>query len=160
MVKEKIPYQEAIDDFLAQERIAIAGVSRKGNLPANAIYQKFKDNGYQVFAINPQAAEVEGDPCYSSLAALPTQVDGLVIAGPPSATRGLIEECLNKGVSRVWIHSSIDKGSKDDAAVRYGQEKGLKVIPAGCPMMNLKGDIFHRCLYWMLKVGGKIPKTV
>ena len=30
---------EMVEDFLAQERIAVAGVSRKGDIPANSVYK-------------------------------------------------------------------------------------------------------------------------
>lgn len=45
-----------VADFLAQKRIAVAGVSRAKPSPANLIYNKLKGAGYQVFADNPNAA--------------------------------------------------------------------------------------------------------
>lgn len=60
--------KEAAQEFLAQKRIAVAGVSRQGDTAANAIYKKLRDSGYEVFPVNPNAAEVEGDRCYATLA--------------------------------------------------------------------------------------------
>lgn len=55
--------KQAAAEFLAQERIAVTGVSRnpQGH-GSNVVYQRLRDRGYQVFAINPQADRVEGDP--------------------------------------------------------------------------------------------------
>ena len=56
--------RDAADEFLAQHRIAVAGVSRDAKQPANLIYRRLRDTGHEVFAVNPNAGEVEGDPCY------------------------------------------------------------------------------------------------
>ena len=58
--------REAADEFLAQHRIAVAGVSRDGKQSANLIYRRLKDSGHEVFAVNPNADTVEGDRCYHS----------------------------------------------------------------------------------------------
>ena len=84
--------EEAVRDFLAQKRIAVAGVSRTSSEAANAIYQKLRGAGYQVFATNPQAEEVEGDVCYPDLAAIPGGVDGVVVATPPAAAEEIVRQ--------------------------------------------------------------------
>jgi len=61
----------AIDEFIAQPAVAIAGASRDGKKFGNAVYRDLKSKGYHVFAVNPNAAIIEGDPCYPSLSALP-----------------------------------------------------------------------------------------
>ena len=52
--------REAADEFLAQRRIAVAGVSRDTKQPANLIYRRLRGAGYETFAVNPNADEVEG----------------------------------------------------------------------------------------------------
>ena len=44
-----------VHDFLAQKRIAVAGVSRDNNHHpvANLIYQRLKRTGHDVFPVNP-----------------------------------------------------------------------------------------------------------
>ena len=76
--------KEKVDDFLAQKCIAVAGVSRqeKGSA-ANAIYQKLKSAGYEVFAMNPKTETVEGDRCYPDLKSIPGGVNGVVIVTRP-----------------------------------------------------------------------------
>ena len=46
---------EAVEDFLAHKRIAVAGVSRSGSEAYNLIYRKLPDAGSEVFAFNPNA---------------------------------------------------------------------------------------------------------
>ena len=61
-------FTEMGQEFLAHKRIAVAGVSRTPQNTANAIYRKLRDEGYEVFAVNPNADEVEGDRCYATIA--------------------------------------------------------------------------------------------
>ena len=42
-----------VEDFLAQEKIAVVGVSDKRETGCNLAYRKFKENGYTVSAVNP-----------------------------------------------------------------------------------------------------------
>ncbi len=149
--------EELTKDFLAQKRIAVAGVSRTENDAANAIYRKLRDNGYTVFAINPNADTVEGDPCYHDVKSIPGGVDGVVIVTKPEVTNQVVRECSEVGVTRVWMHKSFMGDSASEEAVRYCQEHGIAVIPAGCPMMFLAPDFGHRCMKWMMQVSGKLP---
>lgn len=148
--------QEAAQEFLAQKRIAVAGVSRKGDAAANGIYKKLRGSGYEVFPVNPNAAEVEGDKCYPTLTAIPGGVDGVVIGTAPGAAAQLVRECGALGIKRVWMHRSFGQGSVDDEAVRLCQELGLSVIPGSCPMMFCEPvDVAHKCMRWFLRVSGK-----
>lgn len=152
--------QDSVRDFLNQERIAVAGVSRAdGAQAANIVYRKLRSAGYKVFPVNPNATEVEGDTCYPDLAAVPHGVDALVIATPPAATDQLVRECAALGVSRVWMHRSFGAGSVSDSAVRYCREHNIAVIPGACPMMYCKPvDVGHKCMLWMLRLSGGLPK--
>lgn len=148
--------KEAAQEFLAQKRIAVAGVSRQGDAAANAIFKKLRQTGHQVFPVNPNATEVEGVHCYPNLTAIPGGVDGVVLAAPPSTAVSLVRECGALGIKRVWMHRSFGQGSVDDEAVRLCAELGLSVIPGSCPMMFCEPvDVAHKCLRWFLQVSGK-----
>jgi predicted CoA-binding protein len=69
--------REAAEDFLAQDRIAVAGVSRDSNQPANLIYRRLRETGRTVFAANPNANEVEGDRCYAAVTDIVGGVGGV-----------------------------------------------------------------------------------
>ncbi|MHC4550463.1 MAG: CoA-binding protein [Planctomycetota bacterium] len=153
--------QEVVDDFLAQKRIAVAGVSRRKHEAANAVYRKLRGAGYEVFPVNPNAAEVEGDRCYPDLASIPGGVDAVVAATAPAVTERIVRDCAALGIARVWMHRSFGRGSVSPAAVDLGREQGVTVIPGGCPMMFVKPvDLAHRCLCWVLRVTGGLPKQL
>ncbi|MCB0304129.1 MAG: CoA-binding protein [Calditrichaeota bacterium] len=151
--------QEKINDFLAQEKIAVAGVTRsRPNEAANTIYRKLKGAGYIVYALNPNTETVEGDACYPDLAHLPEAVDGVVAVTSPQQTEKLVQDCAAAGVRRVWMHRAFGPGSVSAAAVTFCRENHITLIAGACPMMYLAPvDIGHKCIRWFLGVTNKLP---
>jgi hypothetical protein len=152
---------ERIRDFLAQRRIAVTGISARRQLSGNLIYRKLKTAGYQVFAVHPSTATFDGDPCYRDLASIPGGVDGVVIVNRPEVTEAIVRQCAEAGVPRVWMHQSLMKAgtSVSPEAVRFCEAQGISVIAGACPMMYVRGaDVGHRCMRWMLRLTGGLPK--
>jgi predicted CoA-binding protein len=148
---------DLISDFVAQKRIAVAGVSRQSNRPANAIYRRLRDFGCDAFATNPNAEQVEGDACHPNLKSVPAELDGVVIVTHPTEAEGVVRECVELGIPRVWIHRSFGQGSVSDAAVDACHANGISVIVGGCPLMYYQPiDIGHRCVRWILKLRNRI----
>jgi len=151
--------KEAVSDFLAQERIAVAGVSRNGDAAANLIYRKLRDAGFQVFPVNPNAEEVQGDPCYSNVTSIPDGIDGVVIATQPQVTDQIVRGCAEAGITRIWMHRSFGAGSVSPEAVTFCRENNITVIPGGCPLMFCEPvDFGHKCMRWILNLTGGLPK--
>lgn len=155
--------KEAVDDFLSQKRIAVAGVSATRKLNGNMIYRKFRDSGYHVFAVNPNAETVEGDPCYHNLNSIAGGVDGVVIVTRPQETETIVAQCIQARVPRVWMHRSFKfiGNSVSELAVRSCRENGIAVIPGACPMMYLKPvDWKHLCLRETIRMFRKLPVPI
>ena len=150
-----------VQDFLAQKRLAVAGVSRNNSHhPAgNLIYQRLKTTGHQVFAVNPNMETFDGDRCYRDLRSIPGGVDGVVIITRPETTERIVRDCTDAGVRRVWMHQSIGKGTSVSAtAVEYCRQHNISVIAGACPMMFGPGvDFGHTCMRWALKLTGGLP---
>jgi uncharacterized protein len=153
--------REAAEVFLAQRRIAVAGVSRDSAQPANLVFRRLRDNGHEVFAVNPGAAEVEGATAYATVRDIPGGVDAVVIVTPRDAAVAVAADCVSAGVRHVWLHRGIGPGSSSDDAVALCREHGIAVIPGGCPnMFGATSDPGHRCLRVLLQAGGRIPRHV
>jgi predicted CoA-binding protein len=93
----------AATEFLDHKRIAVTGVSRTpGDHGSNVVYKRLRDRGYQVFAVNPNADEVEGDPSYPDLASIPDGVEAVVIATRPERAEATMRRVLRaRDPSRV-----------------------------------------------------------
>ena len=150
-----------VHEFLAQKRIAVAGVSRnRGHHPVgNLIYRRLKDTGHDVFPVNPHMGTFEGDRCYPDLQSIPGGVDGVVIVTRPEITQQIVHDCAAANVHRAWMHQSVGKGSSvSPEAVEYCGEHGISVIAGGCPMMfGPSVDFAHTCMRWLLKLTGGLP---
>jgi uncharacterized protein len=153
--------KEAAEQFLALKTIAVAGVSSTKKDAANYIFEKLRNSGYNVFAINPRVSEIDGYPCFPSLSALPDKPEGVVIATRPEVTLQIVKECAVLGIGHAWIHKSIDNGSYSSEAEQFCKENGIRLIPGGCPMMFCKPvDFPHKCIKWALGAMGKLPKKL
>jgi predicted CoA-binding protein len=151
----------AAEEFLAQDRIAVAGVSRDPKQPANLIYRRLRDTGHDVFAVNPNAAEVEGDTAFSSVSEIPGGVDGVVVVTPPDAAEAVVADAIAAGTERVWLHRGLGPGSSSPDAEQYCRDHGVEVIPGGCPcMFGATSDPGHRCMRVVLAATGKLPRSV
>jgi len=149
----------SIAGFLEGRRIAVAGVSRKGDVAANAVYRKLVEAGYEAFPVNPNAGEVEGVTCYPDVAAVPGPLDGVVVATHPSVSAAIVRQCANAGVKRVWFHRSFGAGSVADDAVAECERLGIEAIVGGCPLMFCEPvDFGHRCMRWWLQRKGSVPR--
>ena len=150
---------ESVATFLRGRRIAVAGVSRHPNQAANAVFRKLRGAGYEVCPINPKASEVEGARCYSDVAAVPGQLDGVVIATAPDISAQLVRQCSDHGVRHVWFHRSFGNGSVSEEAVRECHARKIDCIVGGCPLMFCDPvDFGHTCMRWWLQRLGRVPK--
>jgi len=154
--------REAATEFLAHERIAVTGVSRTADgHGGNVVYKRLRERGYDVFAVNPNADEVEGDPCYHDLRSIPGGVEGVVIATRPEDADETVRECAELGIERVWMHRGPGAGSVSETAAAYGREHGITVIDGGCPcMFGPTADLGHRAMRLVFTLTGNVPKRV
>jgi hypothetical protein len=154
--------KQAAEEFLSEKRIAVTGVSRASKAHgANIVYQRLRQRGYDVFAVNPNADEVEGDRCYHGLADIPGGVDAVVIGTAPDAAETTMRECADLGVRRVWMHRSVGGGSVSPAATELGRSRGIQVIDGGCPLMfGPTSDGGHKVMRFACSLTGAVPRSV
>jgi predicted CoA-binding protein len=154
--------KEAATVFLAGKRIAVTGVSRNaGDHGSNLVYQRLRERGYDVFAVNPNTDTVEGDTAFPDLRSIPGGVDAVVIGTRPEHAEPTMRECAELGITQVWMHRMFGAGSVSDAATAYGRSHGITVIDGGCPLMfPPTSDGGHRVLRAMGTLTGKVPRRV
>lgn len=157
-----LTFKEAGAQFLANKRIAVTGVSRnpQGH-GSNTVYQRLRERGYEVFAVNPNAESVEGDPCYPDLKSIPGGVDAVVIATRPETADAAMQECVDLGIKFAWMHRAFGGGSVSDSATALGRANGITVIDGGCPLMcDPASDVGHKVMRAIFSLTGKVPKRV
>ena len=151
---------EAAAAFLAKKRVAVTGVSRAPKRHgSNTVYKRLRERGYDVFAVNPNAENVEGDRAYPDLRSIPGGVDAVVIATRPERADETMRECAELGIEHVWMHRGPGAGSVSTSATGYGREHGITVIDGGCPcMFKPTADFGHKVMRRLY--AGHVPKQV
>jgi predicted CoA-binding protein len=154
--------KDAAADFLSKRRVAVTGVSRvpKGH-GSNVVYKRLRERGYEVFAVNPNADQVEGDLAYHDLGSIPGGVDAVVIGTRPEIADETMRECAELGIEHVWMHRGPGAGSVSQTAAQYGRDRGIRVIDGGCPcMFGPTADLGHKGMRVMLTLTRNVPKEV
>ena len=152
--------KDATSAFLANRRVAVTGVSRTPkDHGSNVVYRRLRERGYEVFAVNPNADEVEGDRCYQDLKSIPGGVQAVVIGTRPETAEDTMRECAELGITQVWMHRGPGAGSVSAAATDYGRSHGITVIDGGCPcMFGPTADFGHKLMRFALS--SHVPKHV
>jgi predicted CoA-binding protein len=156
------PIKEAASEFLSVKRIAVTGVSRNPESHgSNFVYKRLRERGYEVYPVNPNADQVEGDKCYPDLKSIPGGVSAVVIGTRPELAEPTMRECVELGIKHVWMHRSVDRGSVSAAATDYGRRHEITVIPGGCPLMfEPVDDGRHRAMRFVFTMTGAVPRRV
>jgi predicted CoA-binding protein len=151
-----------VQDFLAQKKIAVVGVSDKRDTGCNLAYKKFKESGYQVYAVNPRISTFEGSACYADLKSIPEKVDAVFLLTSPKVTEQVIQQCIELDIKHVWMHCMMGTKpglaagmtSVSQSAVDLCNANGIAVIPGSCPNQFLKPDFGHAMMKGMFKLFG------
>ncbi len=144
-----------IETFFTGKTFALAGISRSGQSMSNNVHKELKAKGFRILPINPNAATVDGEICYPSLAALPEKPDGLIIFTPKTQTATVVKEAWEQGITRVWIQ----QGAQSPEATDFCREKNMEAVSGRCIMMFAEpvGSIhaFHR---GFVRFFGRLPR--
>ncbi|MFZ1878980.1 MAG: CoA-binding protein [Gaiellaceae bacterium] len=154
--------KDAASEFLRHRRVAVTGVSRTpGNHGSNVVYRRLRERGYEVFAVNPNADEVEGDEAYHDLRSIPGGVEAVVIGTRPETADETMRECAELGIKHVWMHRGPGTGSVSKTATAYGREHGITVIDGGCPcMFGPTADRGHKAMRFVFTLTGNVPRRI
>ena len=151
-----------VQGFLAQKKIAVVGVSDKRETGCNLAYNKFSENGYQVFPVNPRISNYDGATCYPDLKSIPEKPDAVFILASPKVTDQIVQQCVELGVKHVWMHCMMGTKpglaagmtSVSQEAVELCKANGITVIPGACPNQFLKPDFGHKMMRGMWRLFG------
>ncbi|MDA0835223.1 MAG: CoA-binding protein [Planctomycetota bacterium] len=113
--------------------VAIIGASSRRHKFGNISLRAHEQQGYDVFAVNPNEETVEGHPAYASIIDIPVDhLDRVTMYVAPHIGITLLEEIASKSPKEVWFNP----GSADAATIKKANELGLNVIQ-GCSIVDL-----------------------
>lgn len=151
-----------VQEFFALKKIAVVGVSDRRETGCNLNYQKFKDAGYQVYAVNPRLTTFKGEACYPDLKSIPEKPEAVFVFANPTVTEQIVQQCVELGIKHVWMHCLLGTKpglaaamtSVSPRAVQMCRDNGITVIPGACPNQFLKPDFGHAVMRVMWRTLG------
>lgn len=106
--------------------VAIIGASTDRNKFGNKAVRAFKQKGYQVFPINPNATEVEGLKAFSSISEVPLRPDMVSVYLPPPVLLKVLPQIAEKGCDELWLNP----GTESPEVLAEAERLGLNAIQA------------------------------
>jgi len=123
--------------IFAPQSIAVVGASRNAAQLGTQILHNLRDSGFRgsLYAVNPNATEIDLVPCYPSVRSIEGPVDLAVIAVPAKHVESVVDDCVAKGVRALVV---ITAGfGETGAAGREAEQRILeKVRAAGMRMVG------------------------
>ena len=92
----------------------------------------------KLYAVNPSRTDISGIPCFPSVKDLPEAVDTAFLQVAAKAVPGIIEQCIEKQVKSIIIHTaglgeSGEEGKKTQARIKAQiREAGIRVVGPNC----------------------------
>ena len=114
-------------EILRGRNIAVVGASRGRDSRAYAVYTALKQTGYTVYAVDPDADEIDGDPVYPHLDNVPGKIDCVVTAGSPEVTYEIVRQAGRLHIPHVWMQP----GSESASAIIEAQALGIGAVYGG-----------------------------
>jgi predicted CoA-binding protein len=152
---------ESIYDFLAQQRIAMVGISREARDFSVSLYRELCARGYDMVPVNPKATEVLGKKCYARVQDIEPPVEAALLMTSAVATEAVVRDCAEAGIRRVWLYRATGAGAVSEKGIALCQQNGIRVVPGECPLMFLPGSGgVHRVHGWFRKLTGRYPRRV
>ena len=134
---------ERIDDFLAQNRIALIGVSREAKSYSRNVFRALRLRGYDVVPVNPTATEIEGTACAASVRGLEPRPKAALLLLSEAPLFQALEECIQAGITQLWV--PFPPRRTRPRLLEKAVDHNVRLILGFCPLMFLPGMGFmHR----------------
>jgi predicted CoA-binding protein len=143
-----------IEDFIASQPIAMAGVSRNPKKFGYMAFKELREKGLIVIPVNPSAAEILGEKAYPDVRSLPPEVKGIIVLTKKEQTVSVVREAKEKGIKNIWIQQSSD--SKEATKELEGSD--INYITGECILMYHKPHSVHKFHRAIKKLFGSYPK--
>ncbi len=118
---------------MSKPTVAIIGASTDRRKFGNKAVRAFASRGYEVFPINPTAAEVEGFKAYKSILDVPAEkLDRVSLYLPPALGAKVLDEIAKKPIGELWVNP----GAESDDLLEKAERLGINTIFA-CSIVGL-----------------------
>ena len=128
-----------IEEFLKAQAFGVVGASSDRSKYGNRVLRCYQEHGLKAVPVNPGEKEIEGTPCFASVADLPDDVTSISVITPPQVTEQIVEQAAKKGIRNVWMQP----GAESPRAVSFCRQHGINVIADGSCILVVLGYREH-----------------
>jgi len=146
--------QKQITDFLANDPIAMAGVSRNPKKFGFTAFKELRGKGLNLIPVNPNANEIDGIKAYKSISELPDDANALLVMTKKDQTLSVIKEAKEKGIKNIWIQHM----SETPEALAELEGSDINLITKQCILMFYEPHSIHKFHKGVKKFFGGLPK--
>ena len=111
---------------MSQKTIAIIGASTDRNKFGNKAVRAFRQQGYEVFPVNPKEQVVEGLRAFKSIAEVPVRPQMISVYLPPAVLLKVLPDIAAKGCDELWLNP----GTESEAVLVEAERLRLNVVQA------------------------------
>ena len=106
--------------------IAIIGASSNRRKFGNKAVRAFRQQGYEVYPVNPKEAEIEGLPAFKSIRDVPVRPRLVSVYLPPPVLLNVLADIATRGCDELWLNP----GTESDQVLEEAERLGLNVVQA------------------------------
>ena len=108
--------------------IAVVGCSTSWPKPPAVVPAYMQSSGYRILPVNPNEAEILGEPCVASLADVSEAVDIVNVFRPAAEAPALARAAVDLGATSLWLQTGI----RSDEARGIAEAGGLVFVEDSC----------------------------
>ncbi|QDX82374.1 CoA-binding protein [Denitratisoma sp. DHT3] len=112
--------------------VAVVGFSPQPDRPSHRVALALRLAGYRVIPVRPGLDEGLGEKAYASVRDLPEVPDVVDVFRAPDAVDAIVDECIARGVTRLWLQD----GVINEAAAERARAAGLTVVMDRCMLRD------------------------
>ena len=112
--------------WLEYNNWAVVGATTDEKKYGNIIFRRLRNAGYKVTPITPKHEKIEGVTAVSSIKELDFVPDVVNFVVNPTIGMKVLEDCIEKGVQRIWLQP----GTVSDELVTKARDAGIEVVEA------------------------------
>lgn len=124
----------------ALKNIAVVGMSKNEEKPANYVPKYLIEHGYNIIPVNPTTGEIMGRKSYQSVTEIPDSVDIVDVFRRAEDVKAVVTDAATKqGIKVIWMQ----EGIYNEEGEARARENGMDVIYNRC-MMAEHMRLFNR----------------
>ncbi|MGD8930176.1 MAG: CoA-binding protein, partial [Lysobacterales bacterium] len=131
---------QRLQQLFKPRSVALVGASRSPGSLGSVVLDNLESAGFtgELVRVNPRYDELDGQPCFPSVAASGRDIDLAVVVTPAATVPGIITDCGESGVGGVIVMSAGfreagGKGASLEAEMlRRARRYGLRILGPNC----------------------------